>query len=85
MRSRWQIDPEMMTFDKDRKVLIVSGAVSGTLGVYEVGGLPPCPPSNNTNTTALSSAPKLSAASAFALYSSAALDSLVGLACGQAY
>ena len=80
----------MMSFDKDRKVLIVSGAVSGTLGVYEVGGLPTCPPApasntNTTNTTALSSAPKLSAASAFALYSSAALDSLVGLACGQAY
>ena len=85
MRSRWQIDPEMMSFDKDRKLLIVSGAVSGTLGVYEVGGLPTCPPANNTNTSALSSAPKLSAASAFALYSSAALDSLVGLACGQAY
>ena len=29
----------MMSFDKDRKLLIVSGAVSGTLGVYEVGGL----------------------------------------------
>ena len=75
----------MMSFDKDRKLLIVSGAVSGTLGVYEVGGLPTCPPANNTNTSALSSAPKLPAASAFALYSSAALDSLVGLACGQAY
>ena len=79
----------MMSFDKDRKLLIVSGAVSGTLGVYEVGGLPTCPPANNTNTTAnttaLSSAPKLPAASAFAMYSSAALALLVGLACGQAY
>ena len=81
----------MMSFDKDRKLLIVSGAVSGTLGVYEVGGLTTCPPAptpapaNNTNTTALSSAPKLPAASAFAMYSSAALALLVGLACGQAY
>lgn len=78
----------MMSFDKDRKLLIVSGAVSGTLGVYEVGGLPTCPPANNTNTTnttGLSSASKLPAASAFAMYSSAALALLVGLACGQAY
>ena len=75
----------MMSFDKDRKLLVVSGAVSGTLGVYEVGGLPTCPPANTTNTTALSSASKLPAASAFAMYSSAALALLMGLACGQAY
>ena len=30
------IDPEMMSFDADRKVLIVSGSFSGTLGVYDV-------------------------------------------------
>ena len=37
-----QIDPEMMSFDKERNLLIVSGAVSGTLGVYKVEGLPTC-------------------------------------------
>jgi hypothetical protein len=37
-----QVDPEMMSFDKDRNLLIVSGAVTGTLGVYEVHGLPTC-------------------------------------------
>ena len=37
-----QVDPEMMSFDKDRNLLIVSGAVTGTLGVYEVHGLPKC-------------------------------------------
>ena len=75
----------MMSFDQDRKLLIVSGAVSGTLGVYEVGGLPTCPPANNTNTTALNSAAKLPAASAFAMYSRATLALLVGLAFCQAY
>ena len=39
-----QIDPEMMSFDAERHLLIVSGAVSGTLGVYQVTGLPTCKP-----------------------------------------
>ena len=37
-----QIDPEMMSFDAKRHLLIVSGAFSGTLGVYKVDGLPTC-------------------------------------------
>lgn len=37
-----QIDPEMMSYDAKRQLLIVSGAVSGTLGVYKVEGLPTC-------------------------------------------
>jgi len=37
-----QIDPEMMSYDEKRHLLIVSGAVSGTLGIYKVEGLPTC-------------------------------------------
>ena len=37
-----QVDPEMMSFDAERHLLIVSGAVTGTLGIYQVTGLPTC-------------------------------------------
>lgn len=40
--NQGQIDPEMMSFDVKRRLLIVSGAFSGTLGVYKVTGLPEC-------------------------------------------
>lgn len=39
-----QVDPEMMSFDAERHLLIVSGAVTGTVGVYQVTGLPTCKP-----------------------------------------
>ena len=39
-----QVDPEMMSFDAERHLLIVSGAVTGTLGIYQVTGLPTCKP-----------------------------------------
>lgn len=40
--NQGQVDPEMMSFDVKRRLLIVSGAFSGTLGVYKVTGLPEC-------------------------------------------
>lgn len=43
----------MMSFDKDRNLLIVSGAVTGTLGVYEVHGLPTCPSTQDNEATTL--------------------------------
>ena len=43
-----QLDPEMLTFDKERQLLVVSGSFSGTLGLYKVKGLPTC---NATATT----------------------------------
>jgi hypothetical protein len=36
------IDPEMMSFDSSRNLLVVTGAFSGSLGVYQVKGLPTC-------------------------------------------
>lgn len=36
------LDPEMMSFDSARDLLMVTGAFSGTLGVYQVKGLPTC-------------------------------------------
>ena len=47
------IDPEMMSFDATRNLLIVSGAYSGSLGVFQVKGLPEC----GGNSTVLSGAP----------------------------
>ena len=32
----------MMSFDADWHLLIVSAAVTGTLGIYQVTGLPTC-------------------------------------------
>ena len=37
-----QVDPETLTFDKERQLLVVSGSFSGTLGLYKVKGLPTC-------------------------------------------
>jgi hypothetical protein len=36
------LDPEMMSYDSVRDLLMVTGAFSGTLGVYRVKGLPTC-------------------------------------------
>ena len=59
------LDPEMMSYDSVRDLLMVTGAFSGTLGVYRVKGLPTCvnnsTVTNNTstsNTNALSGAPR---------------------------
>jgi hypothetical protein len=57
------LDPEMMSYDSVRDLLMVTVAFSGTLGVYRVKGLPTCVTNstNNTstnNTNALSGAPR---------------------------
>ncbi len=48
------LDPEMMSFDSSRNLLVVTGAFSGSLGVYQVKGLPTCV--SNSATAAASEA-----------------------------
>jgi hypothetical protein len=55
------IDPEMMSYDSARDLLIATGAFSGTLGVYRVKGLPTCVTNSTNNTStnnSLSGAPR---------------------------
>ena len=55
------LDPEMMSYDSVRDLLMVTGAFSGTLGVYRVKGLPTCVTNSTNNTSTnktLSGAPR---------------------------
>lgn len=44
------IDPEMLSYDHARDLIIATGAFSGSMAIYQVKGLPTCV-TNSTNTT----------------------------------
>ena len=72
-RDLGMIDPEMMSFDATRDLLIVSGAYSGSVGVFKVNGLPKCDGNSTNSTKALDAGAPRGASAMPAFYLIAAL------------